>query len=93
MWAVAAPKTLLAAGAVRADDCQRIFGAARVSKYVAQDNVEPLGGRRVTHRAIAHYFDAYSPDLARCAAPAAALWMTLCSAAYIMRAHVLHGLL
>lgn len=46
----------------RADDCQRIFGAVRISKYVAQDNMEPITcGRRIHHRAIAHYFDSYSP--------------------------------
>ncbi|EIE25330.1 hypothetical protein COCSUDRAFT_61552 [Coccomyxa subellipsoidea C-169] len=48
------------------DDCQRIFGAVRISKYVAQDNMEPLlVPHRVNHRAIAHYFDSYSPDLLR----------------------------
>ncbi len=53
-------------GALAADDCQRIFGAVRISKYVAQDNIEPLvAGRRVNHRAVAHYFDSYSPDLQR----------------------------
>jgi hypothetical protein len=49
-----------------ADDCQRIFGAVRLSKYVAQENVEPvLTPRRINHRAISHYFDSYSPDLQR----------------------------
>ncbi|CAL8460560.1 g89 [Coccomyxa elongata] len=48
------------------DDCQRIFRGIRLSKYVAQDNMEPvLTPRRVNHRAISHYFDSYSPDLLR----------------------------
>ena len=48
------------------DDCQRIFGAVRISKYVAQDNMEPTTcGRRINHRAIAHYFDSYSPAVSR----------------------------
>ena len=49
-----------------ADDCQRIFGAVRISKYVAQDNMEPITcSRRINHRAIAHYFDTYSPEVSR----------------------------
>ncbi len=49
-----------------ADDCQRIFGAVRISKYVAQDNMEPITcSRRINHRAIAHYFDTYSPAVSR----------------------------
>lgn len=56
----------LMAISVCADDCQRIFGAVRISKYVAQDNMEPITcSRRINHRAIAHYFDTYSPAVSR----------------------------
>jgi Hemimethylated DNA-binding protein YccV like len=48
-------------------DCVRIFGAPRISKYVAQENVDLVGQRRnVVHRALQNYFTAFNADLARC---------------------------
>ena len=62
-----APHQLKTLCGCAADDCQRIFGAVRISKYVAQDNMEPITcSRRINHRAIAHYFDTYSPAVSRC---------------------------
>ena len=47
------------------DDCQRLFGAIRISKYVAQENIELLPGSRVLHRALDNYFNGYSASLGR----------------------------
>ena len=47
------------------DECQRQFGATRISKYVAQDNVEIIPESRVLHRALNSYFSGYSSLLGR----------------------------
>ena len=41
-------------------DCVRLFGGVRLTKYVAQDNVEILEGARVVHRALDSYFSGFS---------------------------------
>jgi hemimethylated DNA binding protein len=46
-------------------DCQRIFGSIRITKYVAQENIEPIAGTRVLHRALDSYFAGYSPGGSR----------------------------
>lgn len=46
-------------------DCVRLFGGVRASKYVAQDNVVPLAGARVTHRALDNYFDGHDAGTGR----------------------------
>ncbi|KAL6766563.1 hypothetical protein ACKKBG_A36535 [Auxenochlorella protothecoides x Auxenochlorella symbiontica] len=46
-------------------DCVRLFGGVRVSKYVAQDNVVPLAGARVMHRALDNYFDGHDAGTGR----------------------------
>lgn len=44
-------------------DCVALFGAARSSKYVAAANVAPApGAARVTHRALRHFFESFSPS-------------------------------
>lgn len=52
-------------------DCVRLFGGVRLTKYVGEDNMEPLeGAHRIVHRALDHYFEgqakngAYIPCLA-----------------------------
>lgn len=48
-------------------DCMRLFAGVRVSKYVAQENLEPLPRpQRVVHRAINAYFTAFAVDSGRC---------------------------
>lgn len=47
------------------DECQRLFGATRISKYVAQENVELVPSRRILHRALNNYFRGYSIELGR----------------------------
>ncbi|KAK9814029.1 hypothetical protein WJX73_009611 [Symbiochloris irregularis] len=47
------------------DDCTRLFGSARGSKYVAQENVEVVKGERVLHRALDAYFSGFSKELGR----------------------------
>lgn len=48
------------------DDCVSIFGAARSSKYVAEENVDaeslPPGGSRVTHPLLRSFFDGWSEE-------------------------------
>ena len=50
------------------DDCVSIFGAARSSKYVAEENVDvdsgslPEGGARVTHPLLRSFFDGWSDE-------------------------------
>lgn len=48
------------------DDCVSIFGAARSSKYVAEENVDveslPVGGSRVTHPLLRSFFDGWSKE-------------------------------
>jgi hemimethylated DNA binding protein len=46
-------------------DTERLFGGVRITKYVAQENMEPLTDCRVVHRALNSYFDAYSAALGR----------------------------
>ncbi|KAL3131480.1 hypothetical protein ABBQ38_007787 [Trebouxia sp. C0009 RCD-2024] len=46
-------------------DCTRLFQGARISKYVAQENIEVVQNERVVHRAISNYFPEYSSDLGR----------------------------
>ena len=48
------------------DDCQRLYKAIRITKYVAQENIMPITvPRRCTHRLIDQFFDAYSPSSMR----------------------------
>ncbi len=48
------------------DDCQRLYGAIRINKYVAEENIMPITvPRRCTHRLIDHFFQAYSPSTMR----------------------------
>ena len=48
------------------DDCVSLFGAARASKYVAEENVDvetlTVGGRRVTHPLLRSFFDGWSEE-------------------------------
>ena len=37
-------------------DCERLFGGVRLSKYVSQDNMMPVEGVTVLHRALENYF-------------------------------------
>lgn len=47
-------------------DCVSLFGAPRLSKYVAAANVDAAPpAARVTHRALRHFFDGWSPSLGR----------------------------
>lgn len=46
-------------------DCQRLFGGVRLTKYVSQDNIDPLEDGRVVHRALDNYFVGYSERLKR----------------------------
>ena len=46
-------------------DCQRRVGGVRLTKYVGQDNMLPLEGGRVVHRALDSYFKGYSPAKGR----------------------------
>ncbi|KAK9836712.1 hypothetical protein WJX74_006537 [Apatococcus lobatus] len=47
-------------------DCQRLFGGVRISKYVAQENIQLVKSERgVTHRAITNYFSSFNPHLDR----------------------------
>lgn len=46
-------------------DCVRLFGGVRITKYVAQDNMEPLAGTRIIHRALDNFFDGYSTSMGR----------------------------
>jgi hemimethylated DNA binding protein len=56
-------------------DCERVFGGPRMSKYVAEENVEPIedtdaeggggGGARITHRALPTQFHGYAPAAGR----------------------------
>lgn len=47
------------------DECTALFGAVRMSKYVAQENIEPIRERRVVHRALDAYFKGFSKELGR----------------------------
>lgn len=48
------------------DDCQRLYGAIRINKYVAQENIMPISvPRRCTHRLIDQFFTGYSPSQMR----------------------------
>lgn len=47
------------------DESSRLFGSTRISKYVAQENVEIATGTRVLHRALNNYFRGFSPSLGR----------------------------
>eukprot|EP00884_Botryococcus_braunii_P013811 jgi/Botrbrau1/22430/Bobra.0091s0032.1 len=47
------------------EDCARLFGHPRISKYVAQENIDAITDARVLHRAIANYFEGYSRRLGR----------------------------
>ena len=48
------------------DDCVSLFGAARASKYVAEENVDvetlPAGGSRVTHPLLRSFFDGWREE-------------------------------
>jgi hemimethylated DNA binding protein len=46
-------------------DCQRLFGGVRLSKYVCEDNMMPVEGATVVHRALENYFVGYSEKLKR----------------------------
>lgn len=46
-------------------DCQRLFGGVRLTKYVSEDNIIPLEGSRLVHRALDNYFIGYSESLGR----------------------------
>lgn len=46
-------------------DCQRLFGGVRLSKYVCEDNMMPVEGVTVVHRALENYFIGYSSSLMR----------------------------
>ncbi|PSC71606.1 F-box only 21 [Micractinium conductrix] len=46
-------------------DAIRLFGGVRITKYVAQENMEPLEGGRIVHRALDSFFVGYSPALGR----------------------------
>lgn len=46
-------------------DCSRLFGGVRITKYVAQENMEPVEGCRIVHRALDSFFQGYSPTLGR----------------------------
>ena len=49
------------------DDCQRLFGSIRITKYVAQENIMTMQvPRRVTHRALENYFTGFSQSKMRC---------------------------
>ena len=46
-------------------DCLRLFGSTRESKYVAQDNLEPISDveeRAIDHEHLMAYFSRYSPS-------------------------------
>ena len=47
-------------------DCTRLFGSMRSSKYVAQDNLELLAEgqlpMRIVHRALVNFFEGWSPS-------------------------------
>ncbi len=48
------------------NDCVKLFKAVRISKYVAQENIEPLPyPRRCTHRVLPNYFEGYDPITGR----------------------------
>jgi len=47
------------------NDCQRIFQGVRLTKYVGEDNMLPLEGVSVVHRALDNYFGGYSPEKGR----------------------------
>ena len=48
------------------NDCVNLFKAVRISKYVAQENIEPLPyPRRCTHRVLPNYFEGYDPVTGR----------------------------
>ena len=48
------------------NDCVRLFNAVRISKYVAQENVELLPQpRRCTHRVLPNYFVGFDPVTGR----------------------------
>ena len=60
-------------------DCTRLFGSPRSSKYVAQDSIEllPEGDSRpprVVHRALANFMRGWSPSLRRFLATRALLY-------------------
>jgi hemimethylated DNA binding protein len=46
-------------------DCVRLFGGVRITKYVAQDNIQPIRSTRIVHRALDSYFSGYSRSLSR----------------------------
>lgn len=46
-------------------DCQKLFGGVRLSKYVCEDNMMPVEGATVVHRALENYFVGYSEKLQR----------------------------
>jgi len=46
-------------------DSQKLFGGVRLSKYVCEDNMMPLQGATVVHRALENYFVGYSENLKR----------------------------
>ncbi|KAG7672784.1 hypothetical protein Ndes2526B_g08266 [Nannochloris sp. 'desiccata'] len=46
-------------------DCQKLFGGVRLSKYVCEDNMMPVEGATVVHRALENYFVGYSEKLKR----------------------------
>lgn len=49
-------------------DCVRLFGGVRLSKYVSQENMEPVGAEennKIVHRALENYFVGYSEKLQR----------------------------
>ena len=50
------------------EDTLRLWGAARMSKYVAEHNVVPLlEPRRIVNRYLEHYFRGFSLARRRCA--------------------------
>ncbi|KAL4447171.1 hypothetical protein ABPG77_007204 [Micractinium sp. CCAP 211/92] len=46
-------------------DAIRLFGGVRITKYVAQENMEPVSDCRIVHRALDNFFLGYSPALGR----------------------------
>ncbi|KAL4443743.1 hypothetical protein ABPG75_011480 [Micractinium tetrahymenae] len=46
-------------------DAIRLFGGVRITKYVAQENMEPVSDCRIVHRALDNFFAGYSPSLGR----------------------------
>lgn len=46
-------------------DCEKLFGGVRLSKYVCENNLLPVTGVTIVHRALENYFCGYSPGLQR----------------------------